>query len=444
MLSVEPFLSAYDPSDLPGSSIDPLGFDRGYAALAEQILPGLTNAAGRPRYYSVLCAAIAISDGQQKDVAAETPRERYLRRERAVLRFERFWALACALATARGAELDTNGIRGIRDAERLVRRLNERDTLATDGEFRLLARQAQYGLLGIYGNVAERLHFTDHAELALRPSFGEPLAEAFIKETQIPSALRTAVAHGGEVKVSLLASWGKQAHAGGSFGPLESAALRAALLSDPTRKRMAELLLKLPRVDEEEPELTRLQRIEGAIRGDEEQSDLHDALRAIRAYEECFRTCLLAFQRLLWLVSEARSYTLSLKDAASDEVLAQCAESLVRKSADLDAARLGATLPFRLKVDRLSDPARFVHRAIAAESREGFVLAVLQRHRDIQWAKRDQGRQKAPWLELEGTTVKPTLAISQRIDTEPRLPEQMAPHGYRTHAVDAFQLKNVN
>jgi hypothetical protein len=50
MLSAEPFLSAYDPSDLPGNSIDPLGFDRGYSTLAEQILPGLTNAAGKPRW----------------------------------------------------------------------------------------------------------------------------------------------------------------------------------------------------------------------------------------------------------------------------------------------------------------------------------------------------------------------------------------------------------
>jgi hypothetical protein len=37
------------PSDLPGGSIDPLGFERGYLFLADKILPGLTNAAGRPR-----------------------------------------------------------------------------------------------------------------------------------------------------------------------------------------------------------------------------------------------------------------------------------------------------------------------------------------------------------------------------------------------------------
>jgi len=161
MLSVEPFLSAYDPSDLPGGSIDPLGFDRGYAALAELILPGLTNAAGRPRYWSVECAAVAMSDRAQGDVGAETPRARRQRCDGAVTRLERFWTLACALASARNPELATGGIRGIRDAERKAQKLTEKQASETDADFRLLARQTQYGLLGIYGNVAERLQLVD-------------------------------------------------------------------------------------------------------------------------------------------------------------------------------------------------------------------------------------------------------------------------------------------
>ena len=34
------FLTAYDPSDLPGGSLDPLGFERGSLFLADKILPG--------------------------------------------------------------------------------------------------------------------------------------------------------------------------------------------------------------------------------------------------------------------------------------------------------------------------------------------------------------------------------------------------------------------
>jgi hypothetical protein len=56
-----PFLTAYDPSDLPGGSVDPLGFERGYLFLADKILPGLTNAADRPRYFAILCAGASLA-----------------------------------------------------------------------------------------------------------------------------------------------------------------------------------------------------------------------------------------------------------------------------------------------------------------------------------------------------------------------------------------------
>lgn len=42
------FLTAYDPSDLPGGSVVPLGIERGYLHLADKILPGLTNVASQP------------------------------------------------------------------------------------------------------------------------------------------------------------------------------------------------------------------------------------------------------------------------------------------------------------------------------------------------------------------------------------------------------------
>jgi putative ATP-dependent endonuclease of the OLD family len=57
-VAIDFFLTAYDPSDLPGASIDPLGFERGYLFLADKILPGLTNVAARPRYFGVLCAGV--------------------------------------------------------------------------------------------------------------------------------------------------------------------------------------------------------------------------------------------------------------------------------------------------------------------------------------------------------------------------------------------------
>jgi hypothetical protein len=57
---MDSFLTAFDPSDLPGASIDPLGFERGYLFLADKILPGLTNVASRPRYFAALCVGASL------------------------------------------------------------------------------------------------------------------------------------------------------------------------------------------------------------------------------------------------------------------------------------------------------------------------------------------------------------------------------------------------
>ncbi len=61
MLEVDSFLTAYDPSDLPGTSVDPLGFERGYLFLADKILPGLTNVASQPRYFALLCTGVHLA-----------------------------------------------------------------------------------------------------------------------------------------------------------------------------------------------------------------------------------------------------------------------------------------------------------------------------------------------------------------------------------------------
>jgi hypothetical protein len=48
--------------------------------LADKILPGLTNVAGRPRYFSVMCAGIAISDESAGRRDGESLRECRARR----------------------------------------------------------------------------------------------------------------------------------------------------------------------------------------------------------------------------------------------------------------------------------------------------------------------------------------------------------------------------
>src|ERR1700739_1108057 len=102
---IDLFLTAYDPSDLPGTSIDPLGFERGYLLLADKILPGLTNVASQPRYFAILCAGLHMCEKP----ADSTPRALVQLRKSTVLRLERFWALANVLARPSGS----GGVRGV-------------------------------------------------------------------------------------------------------------------------------------------------------------------------------------------------------------------------------------------------------------------------------------------------------------------------------------------
>jgi hypothetical protein len=111
-----PFLSAYDPSDLPGGSIDPLGFERGYLFLADKILPGLTATAARPRYLSMVCAGTLLAPA---DCGSE--RENIRRRTDRVLLFERFWAAANVLASEHNSDLSPSGIRGVIYAQAHIR-----------------------------------------------------------------------------------------------------------------------------------------------------------------------------------------------------------------------------------------------------------------------------------------------------------------------------------
>jgi hypothetical protein len=107
---IVPFLTAWDPSDLPGGSVDPLGFDQGYNALADKILPGLTNVAAFPRYFSLLCAGASFGP------ETVSPRQTEVQeRLDCVLRLERLWALASVLAAQSGAS-DATGVRGVRCA----------------------------------------------------------------------------------------------------------------------------------------------------------------------------------------------------------------------------------------------------------------------------------------------------------------------------------------
>ncbi len=170
-MDIKAFLTAYDPSDLPGGSIDPLGFERGYLFLADKILPGMTNVAQCPRYFGVLCAGarLAAIDGEA------SPRRLYEARRATILRLERLWVLANVLAAKQNPEIALSGLRGVMYAQRHEAQLAEGEASHTGSDYRLLSRQTPYGAIGMYGSVAEGLHLLRRDVLELTPDLGERL-----------------------------------------------------------------------------------------------------------------------------------------------------------------------------------------------------------------------------------------------------------------------------
>jgi hypothetical protein len=438
---IEPFLTAYDPSDLPGGSVDPLGFDRGYALLADKILPGLTNVANRPRYFTVMCAAIAVSD-DRADARNESPRECRDRRLAAILRAERFWTLACLLAANKDPSLGIEGIRGIRYVQRALGHIEERGDTSTDADFLLLSRQMPYGLVGIYGSIGDELGIIDRKSFTLGPDLGRRLALSFIGETRMPDSLQRAIAEGGTVGITTLTSWGALSHVNAARGVEEHRALEEALVASDVRRRMANRLsVHLPA--EGEHEILRLRRVLQSLASSDDDADLREAIRTLLVFEECYRLLLLGFQRLLWMCQNQEPFTIDLATLRGDAVLGEIVKQLPAASEGLTRSIDEANTPaFKANLERLSDAKSFVNAAAHARDAIGLVECILARHRNIQHAKFDGGRRKMPWLEVRDAKVMPTLASAMRVVRPPERTDDVLAHPYRTFAADQFRGTN--
>ena len=429
-VSLLPFLTAWDPSDLPGGSIDPLGFDRGYGCLADKLLPGLTNVAHQPRYFGLICAGAscesATTSPSRIDVQA---------RQDAILRLERYWTLANVLA-ARDDGPSASGIRGVTYAEAQRKTLEQKKQRSTGSHFTLLSRQVQYGVVGIYGHVAHGLHLLDRKTLGLTTGFGETLGRAFLEETQAPKSLRAAITDADrEVGLDALRLWGEKAHLTRRPGVEEARILGAALQLDTVRGRTATALWQHP-PQSGESELRRLRRIAGKLGRDDQ--DLVEAIEAILAYETCFGLAILLFERILWCSSAVGA--VSLAELAADEVIQRCARDIPGEVARFEGAVDGATTSeFKRELERLRDVRTFlVELSQAASTLGGAVEQVIRRHTDVQRGKFDHGRRKLPWIEVTNGNAVLTLARAKQVSHEPRQPDDLPPHEYRTAAADAL------
>ncbi len=432
-MQLEPFLTAYDPTDLPAGSVDPLGFDRGYTWLADKILPGLTNVASQPRYLSVLCASIHLADEFR---GGGSVRERERVRRETVLSVERYWALGCLLV-AREAGRDTTSVRGINYVKAAAAKLDDTGAKGTRADYRLLSRQATYGMLGIYTSVAENLRLLRDDAFALSADLGPRLAQAFIAETGLSeNGLGRAMALGEEVSLKRLLAWAERAQVSALPESKESTVLQEAVVARDVRRRMVALLAKHSARDGE-AEMDRLGRVLGVLATTDQDADLREALRTIVAFEQSFREVVTVLMRLVWKCQSAPPFAVALGEIEQDPVISAVLPPLARAVRELDTAlEEGRTPAFRDGIGRIADARAFLREAAAATRPAELAIAVTKRHRDVQRAKLTRGQPKMPWIELRDDQIVPTLAAAQRVDRPPTGPGDVAPHPYRIFAAD--------
>jgi hypothetical protein len=435
---IEMFLTAYDPSDLPGTSIDPLGFERGYLYLADKILPGLTNVASHPRYFALICAGVQLSGDTVDVTRRELVRQR---RQETILRLERFWALANVLARPG----DSGAVRGVTYAQAWAEKLRDSGAVRTNGQYPLLSRQSQYGAIGMYANVASGMRFLNREDFTLTPALGEVAAEAFQDETKLPASLRRAVLDDGDVSLATLKAWGEQAHVEGEVKTGEAECLLEALHSNPVRSRTAELLYRHPRKNDQETELSRLARVALSLKGKNQNRDLREAIECIVEFESCYQIVSLAMERLLWLGRHHSAATVTFRELERDPIMETVMKEIpTRTERFLNTLRSGTEAAFCHDLTRLSDVRRFLEDASAACGNTGeLVSVVINRHTDIQRGKFDRGRRKMAWLECNGTRINLTMTRAGGRNSETTLSEQIDPHPYRVQAADALSLASA-
>ena len=429
---IETFLTAYDPSDLPGASIDPLGFERSYLFLADKILPGLTNVASRPRYFALMCAGIHLSgdrtDGSERDMIRH--------RQETILRLERFWALANVLARPE----ESGGVRGVTYAQDYTKDLHRLGDTRTKANYRLLSRQSQYGAIGMYASVADGMHFFNRDDFILTPALGDVIAEAFQDETELPGSLRRAIINDSDIPLATLATWGERAHVEADVKPREAACFHEALHYNDVRSRMARLLRDHPARNAEETELERLSRVLRTLKRNAKDHDLREAIESILAFESCYQNVVLVLERILWLCRHHTAASVTLAELANDPVLLIAKAKLPVSTRPLfDSLDNGITPGFRENLDRLSDVRRFLETVSGAvDDNSTFIDTVITRHTDVQHGKFDRGRSKMPWLERNSSHIKLTMTRSGGMNREATQPTHITPHPYRLGAADSL------
>lgn len=452
------FWTAHDSLDLASGSIDVLGFQAGYIALADKFLPGFTTVTTSPRYVSMLCAAIAKAETEVPGLEDAAVRVRQ-KRLALVMSYERAWALACALVATGSTigERAVDGLRGVRYVRRRLSELSERDKSIRTSSFNLLANQVRYGGIGTYSTMLEDCHLATMRSVTLRP-LGMQLAESFPG----PGGGLPVWDEDRPLPLDALFKWGEKCHLG-KLAPQEGGCLKTALRGgeeggwdDDVRWTTLRLLAAFGADEVEEQAL--LERLHNVIRDgeaarlNENEPVLSQCLPQIEAALVLIRPYERLYQAVQFLFDAVRA-------AATDEPEVRLSSPAVTQSciSAHDGARSAAS-GFLKALER----ARTIHPQTAEDLCRTFVetgvlvfaeavrgalnvadllVLVLDRHRAVQQGKFDRGEPKVPWIRWDPasgtarlTAQRHQLPRSDRYESW----EQVPRHPYRTYGALRF------
>lgn len=451
------FWTMYDPLDLASTSLDPLGFARGYLALADRFLPSFTTVTTVPRYVSMLCAAIKAARthlGFASDAASSSIRQERLG---LVKSFERAWAVACGLASRDEAVggVAIRGLRGIRSVNRRLDTLSPREKYIQTGSFNLLSNQVRYGGIGVYSTFLEQCHLASMQSLTLRP-LGEALADQF------PGPPLNLPVHNEDARLSLeaLRQWGSLAHVG-TFTTGEGTVMAQALrggeeidFADRVRWASLRMLAKAKtKAGYDEGELFRA--TAKSIRDGKLDSlgisascltQIDAALQVLEPFEQFYQGVIFLFDQIRGAASDQAEARLA--DLANVGPIGEAAEA-IRKSANelqrilVTAHAVNATTVIELDAVLRDSGILSLAADVLQETADtcGLMRIVLRRHSQVQSGKFDKGLPKAPWARLTNggdcvqlTAQRYQIGRSQR----PAGWKDVGRHPYRTESAFAF------
>ncbi len=388
------FLSAYDPQGKASGSIDPLGVLQNYLQLADLLLPGITTVTRRSRYMSMLCAAIGNAE-ERGDIPLGPAA--LAQRRKAVLPFERLWALGCVAARASGEQAAADGLRGITYAQRAWEAFPG-DKVGPAFDF--LKYQERTGAVGTYWMALVAGHLIDPDSGQLLHE-GKSLARKFValplSEKELERLADPARATSVTLPKQRLLEWAQQCHLAAA-NPGEKQLLRELLVGQPARGCIARALAgfgaKLP----ERWDVAAWKRLRVQLTADAEATRhyLPGVIDAICALEAFHEAALNVFETILWWGTTSSQS--SLTDLASDPQLAAGANRTRLVARDLQTFFQSCeSVQARKALTSLQGWAlELEHCKTARELLE----AIWQRHRKVQEGKVDGGIPKKPWLSM--------------------------------------------